>query len=111
MRNDIEIYIQKTSFRLNPFGGFEATVCDYREGKLMGIAEPVTFNAPADVNRMVDPPPTFHFSDEAAQILMNDLWYAGVRPVESSLGSLSATTKHLNDMRALVSNTLKVTLP
>lgn len=38
-----------------------------------------------------------------AQVLMDDLWRAGLRPSEGSgsAGSLRATEKHLDDMRAV----------
>jgi len=43
-------------------------------------------------------------SDENAQQLMDALWNIGVRPTEGagSAGSLAATIRHLEDMRALV---------
>ena len=48
--------------------------------------------------------PSFHLSEQAAQILMDDLWQAGLRPTEGSgsAGSLAATERHLADMRKLV---------
>ena len=44
---------------------------------------------------------------EAAQTLMDDLWACGVRPTEGkgSAGALSATERHLEDMRTLVLGT------
>jgi len=43
-------------------------------------------------------------SDENAQQMMDALWNIGVRPTEGagSAGSLAATIRHLEDMRALV---------
>lgn len=42
--------------------------------------------------------------DRGAQFLMDRLWECGLRPTEGSgsAGSLAATQKHLEDMRALV---------
>lgn len=39
-----------------------------------------------------------------AQLLMDDLWYAGLRPTEGtgSAGALKATENHLEDMRKIV---------
>lgn len=39
-----------------------------------------------------------------AQLFMDELWNAGLRPTEGtgSAGSLAATERHLKDMRALV---------
>jgi len=41
---------------------------------------------------------------------MDDLWAAGVRPTEGtgSAGSLSATEKHLSDMRIIAFNQLGI---
>jgi len=48
--------------------------------------------------------PTFRLDREYAQLLMDDLWVAGIRPTEGtgSAGALAATQKHLEDMRTLV---------
>lgn len=48
--------------------------------------------------------PTFTVSYDKAQILMDDLWVAGLRPTEGtgSAGALKATERHLEDMRRLV---------
>lgn len=50
--------------------------------------------------------------DTESQKLMDDLWDCGIRPSEGtgSAGCLSATQKHLSDMRSIVSNKLKVEL-
>jgi hypothetical protein len=47
--------------------------------------------------------PTLHMDMTMAQVLMNDLWRAGLRPTEGSesVGSLLATQKHLADMREI----------
>ena len=56
--------------------------------------------------------PILRIEDTEAQVLMNDLWQAGYRPTEGtgSAGSLAATEKHLNDMRAIVSKQLEIKL-
>jgi hypothetical protein len=48
--------------------------------------------------------PSFELSIPQAQLLMDDLWVAGLRPTEGtgSAGALAATQKHLEDMRTLV---------
>lgn len=48
--------------------------------------------------------PAFELDYAQAQTLMDDLWIAGLRPTEGtgSAGALSATQKHLEDMRRLV---------
>lgn len=52
-------------------------------------------------------------SQEAAQVLMDDLWHIGIRPTsgKGSAGQLAAVSHHLGDMRAIVENKLKVKLP
>ena len=57
-------------------------------------------------------PPTGRISRQAAQVLMDDLWAAGLRPSEGSgsAGSLRATERHLEDMRRIVATKLNVPL-
>lgn len=52
------------------------------------------------------PPESFELRNEDAQELMDELWSAGLRPTEGSgsAGALSATQRHLEDMRTLVFN-------
>ncbi|MGJ8670875.1 MAG: hypothetical protein ACSHXK_15420 [Oceanococcus sp.] len=56
--------------------------------------------------------PTTHIDLTAAQMLMDDLWNAGIRPTEGSgsAGSLKATERHLNDMRKIAGAKLNVAL-
>lgn len=46
---------------------------------------------------------TLSISNTSAQILMDSLWSAGLRPTEGtgSAGSLKATERHLEDMRKI----------
>ena len=48
--------------------------------------------------------PTVKIGITEAQVLMDDLWNAGIRPTEGtgSAGSLRATERHLEDMRRLI---------
>lgn len=48
--------------------------------------------------------PSFEMSKDVAQVLMDDLWHAGLRPTEGtgSAGALRAVERHLEDMRTLV---------
>jgi len=47
--------------------------------------------------------PTMRLTNEAAQLLMDELWRCGLRPSEGSgsAGSLAATERHLADMRRI----------
>lgn len=46
--------------------------------------------------------PTLTLSWTAAETLMNQLWHCGIRPEKvGSAGQLSATEKHLEDMRKI----------
>lgn len=63
--------------------------------------------APPDPGQIV--PPSFSLDKNGAQNLMDELWFAGVRPTgedskaSKELGAeLKAQTKHLEDMRTLV---------
>ena len=48
--------------------------------------------------------PILTITDEAAQELMDSLWYSGIRPTsgEGNVGQIGAMKEHLNDMRKLV---------
>ena len=54
--------------------------------------------------------PTFKLGYKQAQILMDDLWQAGIRPSDgkSNTGELKATEKHLQDMRTIAFNKLEI---
>lgn len=60
-----------------------------------------------DIHNPVQIDASLSISLEAAQTLMDDLWACGVRPTEGkgSAGALSATERHLEDMRTLVLGT------
>ena len=55
-------------------------------------------------------PTAFRLKPEEAQMLMDSLWDAGVRPSEGSgsAGSLKATQEHLKDMRVLAFSALGI---
>lgn len=48
--------------------------------------------------------PTMNIQETEAQVLMDDLWAAGLRPTEGSgsAGAIAAVKFHLEDMRKLV---------
>lgn len=56
------------------------------------------------------PPEAFAMRNEDAQILMDDLWAAGLRPMEGSgsAGALLATQGHLLDMRKIAFHKLNI---
>lgn len=58
-------------------------------------------------------PPSFMLEESEAQVLANTLWDAGIRPVGSngSAGQLAAKEAHLQDMRALAFQGLKLQKP
>lgn len=58
-------------------------------------------------------PPLFHLDLKAAQELMDDLWGSGVRPTEGkgSAGAMRVIERHLEDMRAIVFDKLKIAKP
>ncbi len=77
-------------------------------GNTVGVVGPLTFTALKPEERdcyRLDP--TVLMSRDSAQQLMDELWNVGLRPTEGagSAGSLAATERHLNDMRALVFKT------
>lgn len=56
--------------------------------------------------------PLFHFSEDDAKHLMDELWNLGIRPTEGhgSTGQLAATEKHLNDSRQMLQQCLDTIL-
>lgn len=72
------------------------------------FGNPVTFSE-AD-EEFVHVPPTLSLPFEAAQQLMDELWNAGIRPVDGTgnVGQTGAMANHLNDMRAIAFNALKL---
>ena len=57
-------------------------------------------------------PETLKIRPEAATVLMDDLWRAGVRPTRGvGVSDVKAVEKHLADMRAIVGAKLKIDMP
>lgn len=56
--------------------------------------------------------PTGRIDRTAAQVLMDDLWSAGIRPTEGAgtAGAMRATERHLDDMRKIAGAKLNVAL-
>jgi hypothetical protein len=73
------------------------------EGKI-AIGKHVTMEAVDSDKSYHQPEPTLCIDMTAAQVLMDDLWRAGLRPTEGSgsAGSLAATERHLKDLQKLV---------
>lgn len=55
------------------------------------------------------PEPTMTLTNQAAQMLIDDLWRCGLRPSEGSgsAGSLAATERHLKDMQTVALGLLR----
>ena len=82
----------------NPAKNFD---CDIYIQKDDMIAESLVFRKRKERYENCNPICTTERNN--AQILMDDLWSAGLRPTEGSgsAGSLAATQKHLEDMRTI----------
>lgn len=63
----------------------------------------------AEVDECAPITPTFEVRKRDAQVLMDDLWKAGLRPTEGSgsAGSLAATERHLADLQKIAFGFLK----
>jgi hypothetical protein len=89
--------------------GFTVYLADRGHGDASIIVTPETrvYNAGDSV------PPTAVMLKEEVQRLVDDLWQMGFRPTKGDWASefLNSGTKHLDDMRAIVSQTLGVKLP
>ena len=77
------------------------------EGVSMEAACPLVF-VPRAKGHIIDP--FMHLSIHEAQQLMDELWQCGLRPTEGtgSAGSLAATERHLNDLKLILFNRLKI---
>jgi hypothetical protein len=64
------------------------------------FAEPLTFKV-RDEGAFIQP--ALRIGRDEAQVLMDDLWFAGLRPTEGtgSAGALAAVQSHLQDMRKI----------
>ena len=63
--------------------------------------------------RMCDfAPPVAMLTEQECAALMDSLWKAGIRPSdgEGSVGQIGAVTRHLEDMRQIVSSKLNIPL-
>ncbi len=65
-----------------------------------------------EVEPAKQPEEFFNISIETAQELMNSLWECGLRPAQGtgSAGQLETMKAHLEDMRVIVANKLKIDL-
>lgn len=76
-----------------------------KDGDVMHVSSNVVMEAHKPGQMICEAP--IRLDQIAAQELMDQLWTAGLRPSEGkgSAGSLAATERHLEDMRALVFKT------
>lgn len=98
----IEVRAQRQPWR----DGVEIMVLDTRAGKV-AAAQPLVFTVIEDLAQIHEP--TMTLSNSQAQQLMDELWRCGLRPTDGSgsAGSLAATERHLQDMRAMAMGLLK----
>lgn len=77
------------------------------------LATGLTFTPLTPENQCFQPEPLMRLEQEEAQLLMDELWRAGIRPTEGqgSAGMMGAVQKHLEDMRALAFANQKVPKP
>lgn len=104
-----QIFIERVNFGRY----FHLHVAVLGIGNKWAVANPVTFTTTEDDAETTQFPPMVQFTPEQAQRLMDELWSVGLRPTQGkqSEGQMGATTRHLDDMRALVSALAKVQLP
>lgn len=76
----------------------------------MGIA---LYDIAAPRTPGVEVEPVGYLEQQDAQVLMDDLWSAGVRPTEGAgtAGSMAATKAHLDHMTRLLDQVLPLALP
>lgn len=74
-----------------------------------GVAKPLIFEEPEVEGSLTDP--FIKLTADDAQALFNQLWTAGVRPVNGLVNETDAQTRHLADMRAIAFAKLNVERP
>ena len=98
----------KAYARLKDYAGVvEVALIGRSENGRKWAAKPVEFEevTPSSIRR-----PTIQIETRVAQMLMDELWTCGLRPSEGtgSAGALAATQRHLDDMRKIVFDRLKI---
>ena len=105
-RRDFSIRVMQSSARLGYSIYFD--VLDLSERKYLAI---VDFTV-KEVAPYTPDATSLRLSQDSAQQLINDLWRVGVRPAgEHGTNEINALTRHLEDMRAIAADRLKLTLP
>jgi len=89
-QDNIELY----AYQHGQGGSFSA--------KKLELTQPTSMNEPLE--------PFIKIERDEAQVLMDDLWEAGIRPTEGkgSAGSIRATDDHLADMQKIAFHLLKI---
>lgn len=92
------------------FGTIAIYITGNEEGKRL-VGRPLEYDAIVSDGRPISP--AIRMEKEAAQRLMDSLWDCGLRPSEGtgSAGAMAATQRHLEDMRTLVFDGLKLSKP
>lgn len=110
--------IPKFFISKNGFGNVEIRFGGWIDDQRFLSAKPVQIEIQAvdRSNVLHSDPPMMEFHGEdgsvAIQSLMDQLWSMGVRPADvGTAGHLAATTKHLEDMRAIAFSHLEVPKP
>ena len=95
MKDNVEIRAMTAPW----YGGIQLLV---KTERAVGVN--VVMRDVSEAERQRDFRPTLWIGMNEAQVLMDDLWNAGLRPTEGtgSAGSLRATERHLEDMRKIV---------
>ena len=91
-------------------GGYGLYFELYRPGdnKVLSI---VDFNV-IEIDAYTTIPVSLQLTKDATGVLMQDLWRIGIRPTEDhGTNEIAALNRHLQDMRAIAANRLKITLP
>jgi hypothetical protein len=101
--NDFKIRLQRGHWG----SGYDVILAKPNSENHISIVSNVEIES-VGVDRIIDP--LLSLTKNNAQLLMDDLWEAGIRPTEGtgSAGALKATQDHLTDMRKIVFSQLKM---
>lgn len=91
----------------NPWTRTVELVVMHTDGETRSVAEPLIMTRIGEHEAVL---PAFELQDNETQLLLDELWRAGFRPTEGveNLGQLKATQDHLEDMRKIAFNRLKI---
>lgn len=98
--NHLKIYIQRAPWHR----GYDVHLAKKLESGEIAVAKPIEWRVATDHELNIESPSMLRLDTDDAQLFMDELWNAGLRPTEGtgSAGAMAAVQAHLKDMQRLV---------